>query len=88
MPENIRPKFDFTITFGDLLMLFGFLSAIFFSWTNLDKRVVLLEEKAAVQTRIDSKQDANLDASITLMRQSQARIEDKLDRMIEKGASK
>ena len=78
-----RPKFDFTITFGDVAMLIGFLVAIFTAWTNIDKRVVVLEEKATYQKFIDTKQDEATSQQLGLIRQGQTRIEAKLDRVIE-----
>lgn len=86
--EHNRPRFDFTITFGDVAMLVGFLVAIFSAWTNLDKRVVVLEEKASYQKAIDAQQDAQTTQSLDLIRASQNRIETKLDRIIEREASK
>lgn len=84
LEHNNRPRFDFTITFGDVAMLIGFLVAIFSAWTNLDKRVVVLEEKAAYQKAIDAQQDAQTTQSLELIRSSQNRIETKLDRIIER----
>lgn len=88
MPEENRPRFDFTITFGDVMMLLGFLLAIFSAWTNLDKRVVILEEKAAYQKAVDATQDQAMAIQLGLIRSSQVRIETKLDRVIENGVKK
>ena len=78
-----RPRFDFTITFGDVIMLVGFLIGVFIGWTNLDKRVVILEEKASFQKTIDQQQDSDTSRQFDLIRQGQNRIEAKLDRVIE-----
>lgn len=86
--SNVRPKFDFTITFGDVMMLFGFLGAIFVAWTNLDKRVVILEEKAAFQKMVDADQDAQTRMQFELIRKSQERIENKLDAALTSRAPK
>lgn len=77
--EPTRPKFDFTITFGDVVMLLGFLGAIFIAWTNLDKRVVVLEERTAFQKTVDFDQDSRAQMQFDLIRKSQERIENKLD---------
>lgn len=88
-PENSsRPQFDFTITLGDIAMLIGFMVAIFSAWTNLDKRVIVLEEKVANQKSVDAHQDIQTAQSLDLIRASQSRIETKLDRIIEREANK
>lgn len=83
MTEEHKPKFDFTITFGDIVMIVGFITAIFAAWTNLDKRVVIIEEKYSHQKEIDNAQDSMMHTQMDMIRASQARIEGKLDKILE-----
>ena len=87
-PSNrSRFRFDMMITFGDVAMLIGFLIAAFTAWSNLDKRVVVLEQKSSDQFQIDQRQDQSTEQQLSLIRKSNDRIEAKLDRVIERELS-
>lgn len=50
-------KFDSTINLGHMITFIGFLITIMFTWSTLDKRVVVLEESRKAQELRDSGQD-------------------------------
>lgn len=59
--ESGTPKrlhFDPTINAGHVLTFIGMAFALFVGWSNLDKRVVTLEEQRAHQALRDASQDA------------------------------
>ena len=85
--EPSRIIFDPTINLGHLLTFAGFIVAIFAGWTNLDKRVVVLEESRHAQLQRDTHQDQinnqQFDQLTTSLREVKAlllRLEDKLDK--------
>jgi hypothetical protein len=84
--EPSRIKFDPTINLGHLLTFIGFIVAIFVGWTNLDKRVVVLEEGRHAQLQRDIHQDKlnnqqfdQVTASLREVKVLLMRLEDKLD---------
>lgn len=50
-------RFDPTINAGHILTFLGMSIALFVAWTNLDKRVVVLEERNGYQKLRDDTQD-------------------------------
>lgn len=52
--------FDPTINAGHILTFLGMSIALFTAWTNLDKRVVVLEERGSYQKLRDDTQDQAL----------------------------
>lgn len=50
-------QFDPTINAGHILTFLGMSAALFIGWTNLDKRVVVLEERGSYQRLRDDTQD-------------------------------
>lgn len=54
-PRGIH--FDPTINAGHILTFVGMGFALFLAWTNLDKRVVVLEERGSYQKLRDDTQD-------------------------------
>lgn len=88
MSETTKPRFDPTINLGHIITFIGFLVTIFVGWTNLDKRVVVLEESRNTQLIRDKHQDALLiqqtvqaDKVVAEIKAAIIRIEQKLDDM-------
>ena len=52
--------FDPTVNAGHILTFLGISIALFVAWTNLDKRVVVLEERGSYQKLRDDTQDQAL----------------------------
>ena len=84
-PRKVR--FDPTVNLGHLLTFAGFIIAIFAAWTNLDKRVVVLEESRHAQQLRDNHQDSlnnqqfdQVSASLREVKALLMRLEDKLDK--------
>lgn len=76
-----KPRFDPTINLGHILTFVGFMLTIFGAWTTLDKRVTIIEERAALQTIVDKNQDATLNTALQSIKESLGKIESRLDRM-------
>lgn len=70
MDELKKLRFDPTFNAGHLFTFVGFLITIFIGWTNLDKRVVVLEESRNTQTQKDKHQDAMLTGQSAQIRES------------------
>lgn len=75
-----------TINLGHVLTFLGFLATIFVGWVNLDKRVMVLEEKTASQKIVDAHQDAlvqsnirQIEAGLTDIKNYILRLEKKVD---------
>ena len=64
MESSGKVRFDMTINLGHVLTFLGFLITIFVGWVNLDKRVVVLEEKTVSQKIVDAHQDALVQSNI------------------------
>lgn len=93
MPDHIGGiKLDWTINIttlvGAFLIVVGFVITVTQIQSQNDKRLSLLEERAKTQVMIDSHQDTQTAESLNLIRESQRRIETKLDRIIEREANK
>lgn len=65
-------QFKREVSTGDLLIAVGFIVSAVMGYTSMDKRITVIEEKQAMQARIDDKQDAAL-------RDGMRRIEDSLN---------
>lgn len=75
-----------TINLGHVLTFLGFLTTIFVGWVNLDKRVMVLEEKTASQKIVDAHQDTlvqnnirQIEAGLTDIKNYILRLEKKVD---------
>lgn len=86
-PAHGGVKFDATINLGHMLTFIGFVIAGFTAWSTLDKRVTVIEERAAFQGQIDRNQDANMAASMAVIKEALgeiklqvARVSERLDR--------
>lgn len=77
-----RVKFDPTINLGHVITFVGFVISIFIAWNTLDRRVAVLEASAVAQAQRDKFQDSRLQESISTVRTSQNRIENKLDALL------
>lgn len=83
-PEQHQPrgvKFDPTVNLGHILTFVGFMVAIFTAWTTLDKRVTVIEERAAFQAQIDRNQDAKLTESMTSIKEALTDIRSNINRL-------
>lgn len=83
-PHGSKPRFDPTVNLGHILTFVGFMAAIFTGWTTLDKRVTIIEERTNYQAQIDRNQDANLAASMLLIKESLGEIKMQIVRMGER----
>jgi hypothetical protein len=57
MRDNNRVRFDKTINLGHIISALLMLASVMFSWSVMDKRVVVLEEARAAQRERDTAQD-------------------------------
>ncbi len=85
--KSKRIRFDPTINAGHILTSFIIVSGVFIGWTELDKRVVILEEGRKTQQQVDSHQDQVLNQqmfqireSLTEIKQNVQRVNDRLER--------
>ena len=74
-------KFDPTVNLGHVLTFIGFMSAIFAAWTTLDKRVTVIEERAAFQAQIDRAQDSKLAESMVQIKEALTDIRSNINRI-------
>lgn len=86
MDELKKMKFDPTINLGYVITFLGFILTISIGWTNLDKRVVVLEENRNAQLLRDKHQDSiittqsgQIRESLNELKASLVRLEQKLD---------
>lgn len=68
--SETKVHFDASINLGHILTFIGFVVTIFIGWTNLDKRVVTLEEGRQTQYMRDQHQDKILSSESTQIRES------------------
>lgn len=87
MAEPKRVHFDPTINLGHVISALAFVGSVLFAWTNMDKRVLVLEEASKLQTQVDRHQDqvmsmnmSQIRESLAEIKQTQLRINDKLER--------
>lgn len=83
--ETTSPKFRFdpTVNLGHLITFGGILATGVVMWTDMDKRVTLLDVAAVAQTKTDQRQDNEI-AEVRRTAHEEVRIvADKLDRHIE-----
>lgn len=87
MAEQKRVHFDPTINLGHVISALAFVGSVLFAWTNMDKRVLVLEEASKLQTQLDRHQDQVMSMNMSQIRealaeikQTQQRINDKLER--------
>ena len=86
MDELKKMRFDPTINLGHVITFLGFILTIFIGWTNLDKRVVVLEETRNMQALRDKHQDSVIASQSSQIRESlneikaaMVRLEKKID---------
>lgn len=77
-------KFDATINLGHVLTFLGFIIAGFTAWTTLDKRVTVIEERAALQAVVDRNQDGQLTQSMQAIKESLTEIKVQINRISER----
>lgn len=82
-----RIRFDPTINAGHILTTFMIMTGVFVGWTELDKRVVKLEEGRKAQEQVDRHQDQmqgqnmqQIRDSLTEIKRSVERVDEKLER--------
>lgn len=56
-PQTRRVTFDPTINLGHVISAVAFVGSVWLAWTNMDKRVLVLEENSKLQQQIDRHQD-------------------------------
>lgn len=85
--KSKRIRFDPTINAGHILTTLVIVSGVFIGWTELDKRVVSLEEGRKAQQQVDTHQDQMLNQqmfqireSLTEIKQNVQRVNDRLER--------
>ena len=49
--RNRKVRFDGTVTLGNVLTLLGMLGTMLALWRNMEQRMLIVEERQAVQTR-------------------------------------
>jgi hypothetical protein len=79
-----RVVFDWTINLGHVLTFIGFMGAGVAAWSNLDKRVVSLEEFKQFQAERDNTQDAQARESRAERREQYRDINDAISRLGDK----
>lgn len=97
-PER-RIKFDATINLGHILTFIGFLIGGLTAWTNLNNRVLTLEDaklmqveaakqEKVMQVMVDHRQDMLIETTAKIQREDNKEINAKLDRLIERTMKK
>lgn len=79
-----RIRFDPTINAGHILTTFVIVTGVFVGWTELDKRVVKLEEGRKVQEQRDTHQDQMLGQHMGQIRESLSEIKRNVERVNDK----
>lgn len=79
--EKHKVKFDPTINLGHVLTFLGFIIAGFGAWSQLDKRLVVLEEYRNTQAQIDKSQDTILGTNVAQVKESLQDIKRELDKI-------
>lgn len=67
-------RFDKTINLGHIITFVGFILSLAFTWSTLDKRVVVLEESRKAQELRDTGQDQHNNDQMGAIRESLAEI--------------
>lgn len=73
-------RFDATISLGHVLTFAGFIISGFMAWSNVDKRVAVLETQQTHQVKRDDQQDTYIREQLNEIRRLLERIENKVDR--------
>jgi hypothetical protein len=84
--NNRKPnglKFDPTINFGQVLTIVGFIGTGFATYSQIDKRILVLEEATKHQIVVDVRQDSEMRENKIIVRDDLKDINKKLDRIIE-----
>lgn len=91
MPSDFSPlegskkvRFDMTVNLGHIMTFLGFMAAGFGIWSDSNSRLVILEEGKKTQAAIDHAQDVRYDTGTRQLQNQLNRIDDKLDRILEK----
>lgn len=89
LPDGRRKRitFDPTINAGHILTSVIFVGGLFIGWTELDKRVVILEESRKTQEQVDRHQDqmqvqnmVQIRESLQDIKQSVQQVNNRLER--------
>lgn len=83
-PPPAGVKFDATINLGHILTFLDFILAGFTAWTTLDKRVTVIEERAALQAVVDRNQDGQLTQNMQAIKESLTEIKTQINRISER----
>jgi hypothetical protein len=84
--DSKRPHvtFDWSINLGHVLTFAGFLLTIGLAFTALDKRVVVVEQAVAYQTRRDEAQDTNQKELKAEIKEALRDVNASLNRLVDK----
>ena len=77
-------KFDRTLSLGDLVSVVTAAVMVVASYFALSERVSLVEERVVTNTAINAKQDDRLEKLLSSIDTKLERLDDKLDRKIDK----
>jgi hypothetical protein len=83
-PEGNKPRFDPTINLGHVLTFVGFMVAGFGAWSNVDKRITVIEERVSYQAQIDRNQDAQVAGNMLSIKESLTEIKANITRLSER----
>lgn len=79
-----RIRFDPTVNAGHVLTTLVIVSGVFVGWTELDKRVVALEEGRKAQEQLDRHQDQMLGQQMLQIKESLSEIKRNVERVNDK----
>ena len=77
-------KFDRTLSLGDLVSVITAAVPGAAPYPTLSERIALVEHRATTNAEINAKQDGRLEALLTSIDAKLARLDDKLDRKLDK----
>jgi hypothetical protein len=84
--ERRRWHFKKELSLGDLIAVAGAAASVLWAYTNLDKRMTLVEAALSVQRAVDTRQDDEAMRYQARIDEALREINRKLDRLIERGA--
>lgn len=84
-PQPDRWLFKKEVSIADVIAFVSSMSFVIVAWATLDKRVTLLEAAQIEQHRTDVRQDQEAIKIGAEIKQELQRLNDKLDRVIERG---
>lgn len=77
-------RFDGTINLGHVLTAISFLGMGMVAWSQMDKRVVVLEEARLMQAQLDKRQDEDRNEIKRSIREDIKDVNNKLDRLLDR----